>query len=230
MEYISHTENLCSKYTIPPKIFSDIKECIRYKKNLEEPYNSTLSGQISEEYKINIIDRDVVNFLEKGALEFYNENLRKERQIDTHLIDENGNNLNNLNYDIKLDGIWLNKQKKYEYNPIHEHSGVVSFVCWVQIPYNLEDELTFDNCKNANLQTNSLFEFVYTDITGKVATQDLLVDKSWEGTCIFFDSKTLHHVNPFYTSDEYRISISGNFSIKQKKTIDANKKKKIKFY
>ena len=36
---------------------------------------------------------------------------------------------------IKLHNLWVNYQKKNQYNPIHVHSGVVSFVIFVDIPY-----------------------------------------------------------------------------------------------
>ena len=34
---------------------------------------------------------------------------------------------------IKLHNLWVNYQKKNQYNPIHVHSGVVSFVIFVDI-------------------------------------------------------------------------------------------------
>ena len=44
----------------------------------------------------------------------------------------------------------------------------------------------------------------------------LPVDKTWEGMMLMFPSKLHHSVYPFYTSDEKRISVSGNISIKAK--------------
>ena len=42
----------------------------------------------------------------------------------------------------------------------------------------------------------------------------LNVDKSFEGKMLMFPSKQMHAVNPFYTSDGYRITVSGNLKIK----------------
>ena len=109
-----------------------------------------------------------------------------------------------------ITGLWINFQKKYEHNPLHNHTGVLSFVIWVQIPYSLKDELSYPNCINSNSPSNSLFEFIYTNFLGKVSTSDIHLDKSWEGTIIMFPSSLNHMVYPFYTSNEYRISISGN--------------------
>ena len=106
--------------------------------------------------------------------------------------------------------IWLNFQKKYEYNPIHYHNNDLSFVIWVQIPYDLEKELECPNSKNSNIPLNSIFSFFYTDIFGKIKTAQIHVDKSYEGTVVVFSPDLQHMVYPFFTSDQYRISISGN--------------------
>jgi hypothetical protein len=40
----------------------------------------------------------------------------------------------------ELVSLWANYQEKYEFNPIHDHDADISFVIWVKIPYNKEDE------------------------------------------------------------------------------------------
>ena len=105
---------------------------------------------------------------------------------------------------------WINFQKKHEFNPTHSHSGYFSFVLYIQIPYDLKEELKLQNCKNSNTKKNSLFSFAYTDIYGKLIQHALNIDKTWEGTMILFSANLNHEVSPFYTSDDYRISISGN--------------------
>jgi hypothetical protein len=107
-------------------------------------------------------------------------------------------------------GSWINFQKKHEFNPLHDHSGDYSFVLWVQIPYDLKEELKLQNCKNSNNQKNSLFNFSFLNQYGQFVENSLPVDKTWEGTMILFPSNLRHEVYPFFTSDDYRISISGN--------------------
>ena len=107
-------------------------------------------------------------------------------------------------------GMWINFQKKHEHFPLHEHGGNLSFVMWVQIPYDLQKELKLSNCKHLHDSSNSLFNFVHTNIFGQIVDKPILVDKSYEGTIIIFNSNLRHIVYPFYTSDDYRISISGN--------------------
>ena len=51
-------------------------------------------------------------------------------------------------------------------------------------------------------------------------TLPLFIDKTWEGTIVMFPSWLNHSVYPFYTSDDYRISISGNIVVKIEDGID----------
>ena len=39
------------------------------------------------------------------------------------------------------------------------------------------------------------------------------IDKNFEGYMAIFPSTLTHSVNPFYSTDEFRISISGNVSV-----------------
>jgi hypothetical protein len=39
------------------------------------------------------------------------------------------------------------------------------------------------------------------------------VDKSFEGKMLMFPNSAYHTVYPFYTSDDYRITVSGNLDI-----------------
>ena len=38
----------------------------------------------------------------------------------------------------------------------------------------------------------------------------LAVDKTFEGKMLMFDASQMHYVSPFYTSNDYRITVSGN--------------------
>ena len=110
----------------------------------------------------------------------------------------------------KLEGLWINYQKKYEFNPIHNHTGVFSFVIWIQIPFNLRDELLRKASCNSNKPCASLFSLIYINPMGSLEQKPFPLDKSDEGTLLMFPSLVNHLVYPFYTSDDYRISIAGN--------------------
>ena len=105
---------------------------------------------------------------------------------------------------------WVNYQRKTEFNQLHYHSDIAVYILYVSIPYKLEEELKNPSEKIICPIKSSLFEFVYSKIDGGVHQQNLKIDKSWEGTLIMFPSYMLHQVYPFYTSNDYRISIAGN--------------------
>ena len=54
------------------------------------------------------------------------------------------------------------------------------------------------------------FSFLFSGHDGRVLTEDLPVDNKYEGKMALFPASLNHQVYPFYTSDEYRITISGN--------------------
>jgi len=108
---------------------------------------------------------------------------------------------------LKIKKFWINYQKKYEFNPIHLHGGDFSFVIWYKIPYIAEDEETFFKLDSKTI--NGCFNFHY-ELEDTVESLTLRVDKTWEKTICVFPAKLQHSVMPFYTSDEYRITFSGN--------------------
>jgi len=106
-----------------------------------------------------------------------------------------------------LKKLWVNFQKKYEFNPLHDHSGLFSFVIWMKIPYNLEDEKNLDFVKHSK-STHSVGNFVF--VPPGMNLQIIDMEKDIEGCCAVFPAYFHHMVYPFYTSDEERITISGN--------------------
>jgi hypothetical protein len=42
----------------------------------------------------------------------------------------------------------------------------------------------------------------------------LPVDKTWENVIVLFPAGLTHSVSPFYSSDDYRISVAGNIKFK----------------
>ena len=115
-------------------------------------------------------------------------------------------------YTLDLDSLWFNRQKKHEFNPMHDYGGVYSFVIWLKIPYDWREEQSlpqFNGTKNEDKKAGQ-FEFEYYDIFGRKSHYNLNLDSSWENKMVFFPSMFNHCAYPFYTSDEDRISVSGN--------------------
>jgi hypothetical protein len=131
--------------------------------------------------------------------------------------EESFNYMRNLALDsnqLKLKKAWVNFQKKYEYNPLHTHKGILSFVIWIQIPYRITDEISYFNEEDYEYKkVNGMFTFYHTDSLGKIIPDNIPVDSTFNNKLLMFPSIMSHSVQPFYSSDEYRISISGNFVV-----------------
>lgn len=113
-------------------------------------------------------------------------------------------------FHFETGNVWVNFQKKNEFNPVHHHGGMFSFVCWLKIPYNIEDELNAPHVKESKNKAASTFQFLYPNVLGNLSLETLYVSKDWEKRIILFPAHLSHCVYPFSTSDDYRISISGN--------------------
>lgn len=168
---------------------------------------STLAGQIEKEYYLDSVhDQKIANIL-KPAIEAFNSSYSYLNDLT----------INSKNRPLIIDRPWINFQKKYEYNPVHYHGGLLSFVIWVKVPYKIEEEKRTPNSLGSNSQTNGCFYFLNpgimpTNTTGVQQTK-IEADKTFEGKGVLFPSNMLHGVYPFYTSEKYRVSISGNFLI-----------------
>ena len=46
---------------------------------------------------------------------------------------------NTEHFNLELHNLWVNYQK-HEFNPIHIHDGLFSFIIWHKVPYKMEDE------------------------------------------------------------------------------------------
>ena len=107
---------------------------------------------------------------------------------------------------------WVNFQKKHEFNPPHNHGGTLSYVIYVKVPYLQENEISSPWTRNSNTKASGTFNFLYVDqyTTGGVGSYPIVTDKEFEGKIIVFASSLVHTVYPFYTSDEYRVTVAGN--------------------
>jgi len=112
-----------------------------------------------------------------------------------------------------LADIWVNYQKQTEFNPVHTHTGIFSFVIWMKIPTKFEDQRKLPIATGVNSRAISSFEIGYQNILGENLSYTYNMDPAYEGTMLLFPSKLSHTVYPFYKCDEDRISISGNVMV-----------------
>ena len=115
------------------------------------------------------------------------------------------------NVPYSLNSLWINLQKKYEFNPLHDHSGVLSFIIFLKIPYDLKKEDKVFAPTSSQYHTSRLL-FV-TSRFNKMHYILASVDKSYENKMLVFPANLHHEVYPFYTSNDYRITVSGNIAL-----------------
>ena len=122
-----------------------------------------------------------------------------------------------------LSNMWVNYQREHEFNPIHNHSGIYSFVVWMKIPTDWKKQFQVPFLRGVKERDKkaSLFEFVIprSDNAGMISPVYQL-DSSYEGVLLFFPASMYHQVYPFYDCKEERISISGNIGLDTTKTFE----------
>ena len=118
------------------------------------------------------------------------------------------------NMETYLNDWWVNYQHEGDYNPLHDHGGIFSFVIWMKIPTDWRDQKKLPRSIHSTSSTVSNFQFVYTKPDGRITTHTLPMSPNVEGIMIFFPANLKHVVHPFYDCKEERISISGNVSVR----------------
>ena len=193
-------------FEIPKKDFQWLKKEVVKAKKQGVKYNKSLVGLIKEEYSMPGVTTSFNNFLLGNA--------------SSHPTFEKFNSKFNVlseNKPLYLDSFWVNYMKKHEFNPVHDHKGLFSFIIFVKIPYDLRKEENFfiyvARGVSEPIKTSKL-NFVNVAPSGKIITTSVPADKSFEGKMFMFPATQSHLVYPFYTSDDYRITVSGNLRIK----------------
>ena len=165
------------------------------------PANQVLVGNIKEEYFLDTsrthIERVLMPRIDRYIRGFnYGEYLEQQ---------SGGDRLR-----LHLGLSWVNFQRKGEFNPPHWHQGQFSFVIWLKIPYTLKEEAAYAPSKS--YAVNGDFHFQWTTSLGQIRNHSLLADRSKEGYVCVFPATMLHSVFPFYSTEEARITVSGNCS------------------
>jgi len=130
------------KTKISNKFFDKLnKEFSVKSKSKKIDYSSKLSSQIKNELKIS--DK------------FIKQNLEKELKINIKKFLSN-ENIRNIK-EIKILNLWVVRQFKGEYNPIHYHEGDLSGVGYLRLP----EGMTINKMvKNKKLKTNGTIDFI----------------------------------------------------------------------
>ena len=102
---------------------------------------------------------------------------------------------------------WIVRQFKYEYNPIHYHSGHISGVGYLKVPNNMGET------SQKNKKVNNNGKLILIDGSKKLFSSPTYTITPKVGDFYLFPSYLMHTVYPFSNSDEERRSVSFNARI-----------------
>ena len=203
---------------LPKSVMSNLQSYIETAKNNPINWNNELAGNISK--SLILEDKDGW-FFNTILVILINQFLQKfpsyfklgSHQKKTPFSQQNPLMKNLLSEIFVLEPFWVNFQKETEFNPIHSHSGIFSFVVWMKIPTDWREQHEIPFVAASNSPCASDFEFHYTTMLGEIGRHTYCLDKKSEGFMLFFPASLQHIVYPFYNCDKERISISGNIRI-----------------
>jgi uncharacterized protein (TIGR02466 family) len=160
-------------------------------KNKNSDYSSKLVSQIRNEIKLNS------NFIKK--------NLAKEIIIDAKKFLKN-EKIKNIK-EIRILNLWVVRQFKGEYNPVHYHEGDLSGVGYLKLPKNMT---TNKEVKNKKIRTNGTIDFINGQKNFLSKSIYNVIPKI--GEMYIFPNYLMHTAYPFNIEGERR-SFSFNLKI-----------------
>ena len=158
-------------------------------------YSSKLASQIKDEIKLSSI--------------FIKKNISKEliKNIKDYLLKSDVKQIKQ----IKIINVWIVKQFKNEYNPIHYHEGQLSGVGYLKIPKNMNQNKLV---KNKKIMTNGTIDFINGQ--KNFLSKSIYNINPKLGDLVIFPNYLMHTAYPFNVDGERR-SFSFNAKISFKK-------------
>ena len=180
--------------SIVNKINREVDKILDSKKRLRKSdYSNKLVGQVKQEIRLDS------KFIQKNLLKFIGTNVKKYIKKCTKKDTKK----------ISLRNLWVVRQFKNEYNPIHFHSGNISGVGYLKIPKNITKS-------KKRLKTNGTIDFIHG--SKSFLNNSLFNHNPKVGDLILFPNYLMHTAYPFKREGERR-SFSFNIDI-DKKTFD----------
>ena len=158
-------------------------------------YSSKLASQIENELKIpkTIVSKNLSKELIKNIKSYLDKS-------DVKKIKE-----------IKIINLWVVRQLKNEYNPIHYHEGQLSGVGYLKIPKNMNQNKLI---KNKKIKTNGTIDFINGQ--KNFLSKSIYNLNPRLGDLLIFPNYLMHTTYPFNVEGERR-SFSFNAKILFKK-------------
>ena len=196
--------------SLDKNIIDYLWKIITIAKNQNKSFKDHLAGNISQSLLLEDIDSFFYKSVCVPLVKCYRDNNPLKKGTDPVPL----NGVTKRKIELLLNQFWVNYQYKTEFNPLHDHSGVYSFVIWMKIPYAWTEQIKlpqFKDIKENEIRAGN-FEFEYTNSLGNVLRNSFKLSPEFEGNMVFFPASLRHCVYPFYEIEEPRISISGNLS------------------
>ena len=191
---------------LPDDDIKNLWKLIDEAKKKPEDMRNTLAGNINSSIRLDAQSPLIETFINETLNSFVNKHMEAYGATNRPIMKEGQT--------LAVNSLWVNFQRQTEFNPMHDHAGVYSFVMWMQIPTSFEEQRKLPIAINSNANTQiSNFAFTYVDILGKIKQFTYRMEKEAEGYMVLFPASLQHLVNPFYDKDGERISISGNISV-----------------
>ena len=111
---------------------------------------------------------------------------------------------------------WCRVSQDGDYQSIHDHQGIFTFVVWLKIPFEGEEERQVQ----AGFRPEaSDFVLIYPDTCGQLMKKHYRLNPHMDGMMIFFPSDMNHLVYPHFTTEEWRISIAGDIALNSNEVV-----------
>ena len=177
--------------------------------NLKD-HSGKLAGNISKSELI--VDKD--NWFFKSVL----------KKLTERMFYRDWDNFSNYHIEVEegiplpefeMHKFWVNYQKQHEFNPIHTHNGLFSFVVFMKIPTHWKEQHALPISANSTMPSASDFQFVWSEKDKQLCDfTNFQLSPEDEGRMLFFPASLQHQVYPFYGTEEERVTISGNIVLK----------------
>ena len=173
------------------KINNEFEKILSSQKLLNKrDYSKKLVGQVSQEIELSkkFVDKNLKKFVQKSINQYLLKSIRKKSKI------------------IKIKNLWIVRQFKNDYNPIHFHNGDISGVGYLKIPKNLTKG-------NKKIKTHGTIDFIYG--SKSFLNNSIFNHIPKVGDLILFPNYLMHTAYPFKIDGERR-SFSFNLEIDKK--------------
>ena len=189
------------KIKIPSKIIfqlnNEVNKVIKSKSKIKKSdYSKKVVGQVYQEIQIS------KNFINKYLKKFIT------KQVSNYL--KKSINIKPKKFIIK--NLWVVRQFKNEYNPVHFHDGFISAVGYLMVPKNLTES-------KKKINTNGTIDFI--NGTKTYLNNSIFNHKPKIGDMIIFPNNLMHTAYPFNVDGERRsFSFNLDLDVKTKKILN----------